>query len=27
VAVDPDGGRHDLGDVELVNNGWGLLGE
>lgn len=27
VAVDPDGVRHELGDVVLVNDAWGMRGE
>ena len=27
VAVDADGERHELGDIVLVNNAWGMIGE
>lgn len=27
VAVDPDGARHELGDIVLVNDAWGMRGE
>lgn len=27
IAVDPDGVRHELGDIVLVNDAWGMRGE